>query len=109
MGNNSVKKVFASLGVVLLVAVLGVAVIFAYGSYKDLELKKEEAKVTENKKIVKTKLPKKNNKIKVQTKQKFKNQQTQIIINIMILTKKPIQMKYEQQKMVKKLKKLRMA
>ncbi|HIH8145668.1 TPA: hypothetical protein ACYS2G_002633 [Staphylococcus aureus] len=43
------KKVFASLGVVLLVAVLGVAVIFAYGSYKDLEVKKEETKVTEKK------------------------------------------------------------
>lgn len=43
------KKVFGSLGVILLVAVLGVAVVFAYGSYKDLELKKEEAKVTENK------------------------------------------------------------
>lgn len=43
------KKVFASLGVILLVAVLGVAVVFAYGSYKDLEIKKEEAKVTENK------------------------------------------------------------
>nr|WP_245336154.1 hypothetical protein [Staphylococcus sp. GDY8P89P] len=28
---------------------MGVAVVFAYGSYKDLELKKEEAKVTENK------------------------------------------------------------
>ena len=49
MGNNCVKKVFASLGVVLLVAVLGVAVVFAYGSYKDLELKKEQTKVTENK------------------------------------------------------------
>lgn len=49
MGNDSVKKVFASLGVVLLVAVLGVAVIFAYGSYKDLEVKKEETKVTEKK------------------------------------------------------------
>ncbi|SCS78503.1 hypothetical protein [Staphylococcus caeli] len=43
------KKIFASLGVILLVAVLGVAVVFAYGSYKDLELKKEETKVTENK------------------------------------------------------------
>ncbi|MEB6290486.1 MULTISPECIES: hypothetical protein [Staphylococcus] len=43
------KKVFASLGVILLVAVFGVSVVFAYGSYKDLELKKEEAKVTENK------------------------------------------------------------
>ncbi len=77
MGNNSVKKVFASLGVVLLVAVLGVAVIFAYGSYKDLEVKKEETKVTEkNKKIVRTKLQKKNNKIKLQTKLNSKNQKT---------------------------------
>ncbi|MCT1652237.1 hypothetical protein [Staphylococcus saprophyticus] len=71
------KKVFASLGVVLLVAVLGVAVIFAYGSYKDLEVKKEETKVTEkNKKIVRTKLQKKNNKIKLQTKLNSKNQKT---------------------------------
>lgn len=37
------------MGVVLLVAILGVTVVFAYGSYKDLELKKEEAKITENK------------------------------------------------------------
>lgn len=43
------KNIFASLGVILLVAVLGVATVFAYGSYKDLELKKEQAKVTENK------------------------------------------------------------
>ncbi|GEP80558.1 hypothetical protein [Staphylococcus carnosus] len=43
------KKIFASLGVILLVAVLAVAVVFAYGSYKDLELKKEQTKVTENK------------------------------------------------------------
>lgn len=43
------KKVLASLGVILLVAILGVAVVFAYGSYKDLELKKEEAKVTDQK------------------------------------------------------------
>ncbi|KKB25551.1 hypothetical protein I6J04_06220 [Staphylococcus carnosus] len=43
------KKILASLGVVLLVAILGVAVVFAYGSYKDLELKKEAAKITENK------------------------------------------------------------
>ncbi|MGW9815891.1 hypothetical protein [Staphylococcus cohnii] len=71
------KKVFASLGVVLLVAVLGVAVIFAYGSCKDLEVKKEETKVTEkNKKIVRTKLQKKNNKIKLQTKLNSKNQKT---------------------------------
>lgn len=77
MGNNGVKKFFASLGVVLLVAVLGVAVIFAYGSYKDLEVKKEETKVTEkNKKMVRTKLQKKNNKIKLQTKLNSKNQQT---------------------------------
>ncbi|MDU9372333.1 MULTISPECIES: hypothetical protein [Staphylococcus] len=51
------KKVLASLGVILLVAILGVAVVFAYGSYKDLELKKEEAKVADQKK---------NNKIKHQ-------------------------------------------
>lgn len=44
------KKVLASLGVILLVAILGVAVVFAYGSYKDLELKKEEAKVVDQKK-----------------------------------------------------------
>ncbi|CAC8512388.1 Uncharacterised protein [Staphylococcus aureus] len=44
------KKIFASLGVILLVATLGVAVVFAYGSYKDLELKKEEAKVADQKK-----------------------------------------------------------
>ncbi|SCS68993.1 hypothetical protein [Staphylococcus caeli] len=44
------KKVLASLGVILLVAILGIAVVFAYGSYKDLELKKEEAKVTDQKK-----------------------------------------------------------
>lgn len=47
--DSNVKKIFASLGVILLVAILGVAVVFAYGSYKDLELKKEEIKVTENK------------------------------------------------------------
>ncbi|WP_258390342.1 hypothetical protein [Staphylococcus aureus] len=51
------KKIFASLGVILLVAILGVAVVFAYGSYKDLELKKEEAKLEDkkNKKIDKNK------------------------------------------------------
>ncbi|WRN67091.1 hypothetical protein UM550_05075 [Staphylococcus aureus] len=43
------KKIFASLGVILLVAILGVAVVFAYGSYKDLELKKEEAKLEDKK------------------------------------------------------------
>ena len=51
------KKIFASLGVILLIAILGVAVVFAYGSYKDLELKKEEAKLEDekNKKIDKNK------------------------------------------------------
>ncbi|MCC8990959.1 MAG: hypothetical protein LM516_09350 [Staphylococcus sp.] len=51
------KKVFASLGVILLVVILGVAIVFAYGSYKDLELKKEEAKLEDekNKKIDKNK------------------------------------------------------
>lgn len=48
-GDSDLKKVIASLGVITLVAVLGVALIFAYGSYKDLELKKEEAKVAEKK------------------------------------------------------------
>ncbi|WP_437750609.1 hypothetical protein [Staphylococcus shinii] len=51
------KKILASLGVILLVAVLGVAIVFSYGSYKDLELKKEEAKLVEkkNKKVDKNK------------------------------------------------------
>ncbi|RIL71586.1 hypothetical protein BUY49_05975 [Staphylococcus devriesei] len=43
------KKIFASLGVILLVAILGVTMLFAYGSYKDLELKKAEAKLDEKK------------------------------------------------------------
>ncbi|MCI2949027.1 hypothetical protein FH144_11575 [Staphylococcus caledonicus] len=43
------KKILASLGVILLVAILGVAILFAYGSYKDLELKKAEAKLAEKK------------------------------------------------------------
>ncbi|PTE70856.1 hypothetical protein [Staphylococcus devriesei] len=43
------KKIFASLGVILLVAILGVAMLFAYGSYKDLELKRAEAKLDEKK------------------------------------------------------------
>jgi len=56
-GDDYVNKVFASLGVILLVVILGVAVVFAYGSYKDLELKKEEAKLEDkkNKKIDKNK------------------------------------------------------
>lgn len=43
------KKILISLGLITLVAVLGVAIVFAYGSYKDLELKKEEAKLEHNK------------------------------------------------------------
>jgi len=39
------KKILASLGVILLVAVLGVLAVFAYGSYKDLELKKKMLKI----------------------------------------------------------------
>ncbi len=38
------------MGVILLVVIMGVAVVFAYGSYKDLKLKKEEAKVANQKK-----------------------------------------------------------
>ncbi|MDW4347247.1 hypothetical protein QI224_09990 [Staphylococcus saprophyticus] len=45
MGIVNFKKVLASLSVILLVEILG----FAYGSYRDLELKKEEAKVTDKK------------------------------------------------------------
>ncbi|WP_182673204.1 hypothetical protein [Staphylococcus simulans] len=43
------KKIFVSLGIVALVAALGIAIVFAYGSYKDLELKKEETKIAEEK------------------------------------------------------------
>ncbi len=43
------------MGVILLVAVLGVAVVFAYGSYKDLELKKKETKLAKKKHIEKNK------------------------------------------------------
>lgn len=43
------KKILASIAVIALVAILGVAVLFAYGSYKDLELKKEEAKLEDKK------------------------------------------------------------
>lgn len=43
------KKIFVSLGIVVLVAALGIAITFAYGSYKDLELKKEETKVAKEK------------------------------------------------------------
>ncbi|MDU2136813.1 MAG: hypothetical protein E7E60_05970, partial [Staphylococcus warneri] len=63
------KKVFASLGVILLVVILGVAVVFAYGSYKDLELKKEEAKLEDkkNKKIDKNKNTENENQNQVST------------------------------------------
>ena len=43
------KKILISLGLITLVAVLGISIVFAYGSYKDLELKKEEAKLEHNK------------------------------------------------------------
>ncbi|WP_158696755.1 hypothetical protein [Staphylococcus simulans] len=57
------KKIFVSLGIVALVAALGIAIVFAYGSYKDLELKKEETKVAEEKeKKAKEKQKKKNKK-----------------------------------------------
>lgn len=49
MGDSVLKKIFVSLGIVALVAALGIAIVFAYGSYKDLELKKEETKVAEEK------------------------------------------------------------
>ncbi|MBF7020832.1 hypothetical protein [Staphylococcus kloosii] len=55
------KKILASLGIVLLVAILGVAVVFSYGSYKDLELKKEEAKSVEKKSKDQTKKSKTKN------------------------------------------------
>ncbi|MEB7507578.1 hypothetical protein [Staphylococcus xylosus] len=44
------KTILVSLGVILLVTILGVAIVFAYSSYKDLEVKKEETKNKENKK-----------------------------------------------------------
>lgn len=49
MGDSVLKKIFVSLGIVALVAALGIAIVFAYDSYKDLELKKEETKVAEEK------------------------------------------------------------
>ncbi|SCS69195.1 Uncharacterised protein [Staphylococcus caeli] len=55
------EKILASLGVILLIAILGVAVVFAYGSYKDLELKKEKVKMNA-KQEDKTKTSKKNEK-----------------------------------------------
>ena len=39
---NFLKKILVSLGIVALVAALGISVVFAYGSYKDLELKKKK-------------------------------------------------------------------
>lgn len=44
MGDSVLKKIFVSLGIVALVAALGIAIVFAYGSYKDLELKKKKLK-----------------------------------------------------------------
>lgn len=67
-GDSDLKKVIAILGVITLVAVLGVALIFAYGSYKDLELKKEEAKVTEKKES--SKKQKNNNEEQLQKQSK---------------------------------------
>lgn len=49
MGDSILKKIFVSLGIVALVAALGIAIVFAYGSYKDLELKKEETKIAKEK------------------------------------------------------------
>ncbi len=49
MGDSVLKKIFVSLGIIALVAALGIAIVFAYGSYKDLELKKEETKIAEEK------------------------------------------------------------
>lgn len=49
MGDSVLKKIFVSLGIVALVAALGIAITFAYGSYKDLEMKKEETKVAKEK------------------------------------------------------------
>lgn len=49
------KKILISLGLITLVAVLGISIVFAYGSYKDLELKKEEAKLEHQKSIDKSK------------------------------------------------------
>lgn len=47
------NKILASIAAIVLIAVLGVAVVFAYGSYKDLELKKEETKLAEKKELSK--------------------------------------------------------
>lgn len=49
MGINKVKKVLASLCIVILVALLGISVVFAYGSYKDLELAKQKERLIERK------------------------------------------------------------
>ncbi|MCZ6903536.1 MAG: hypothetical protein O7C58_05875 [Rickettsia endosymbiont of Ixodes persulcatus] len=43
------KKILYSLCVAVLVTTLVIAVTYAYHSYKDLELKKEEAKVVKHK------------------------------------------------------------
>ncbi|REH79195.1 hypothetical protein DOS77_01740 [Staphylococcus felis] len=43
------KKVLASLCIVILVALLGISIVFAYGSYKDLELAKQKERLIERK------------------------------------------------------------
>lgn len=60
------KKVFASLGVIMLVAVLGVAIVFAYNSYQHLEFEKEQAKLADEKQKI------------VAQKQKHKENQTNL-------------------------------
>ena len=52
-GDEIMKKILASIMIIVLVAFLGAAILLAYNSHKDLELKKEEAKL-ENKKEDKT-------------------------------------------------------
>ncbi|WP_181895330.1 hypothetical protein [Staphylococcus felis] len=43
------KKESASLCIVLLVALLGISIVFAYGSYKDVELAKQKERLNEQK------------------------------------------------------------
>ncbi|UXR86812.1 hypothetical protein [Staphylococcus felis] len=43
------KQVLASLCIVILVALLGISTVFAYGSYKDLELAKQKERLIERK------------------------------------------------------------
>ncbi len=55
MGDSILKKVFAGLGVIVLIAALGIAIGFAFGSHKSSELQKDEAKVEEKEKTKKEK------------------------------------------------------